>query len=101
MLLSLFGAGLRVGHRRRRRHGVASTVEQDVGEAVGRVSQDHGLGHDLEDRVVTPDPGGQAGVVDVCDVVALGRLCPVVVDHGKQLVLALLDGQVLDYFLFC
>ena len=54
-------------------------------------------GHQLLRRrsdgaIITVEPGGVAGVVDVGDIVALGGLAPVVVDHAKQLVLPLLGG---------
>ena len=50
--------------------------------------------HKKCELVSRPDPGGQPCVVYVGDVVALGSLCPVVVDDGKQLVAPLL-GRVL------
>ena len=71
--------------------GVPPPVPEDVGDAVGGVLvEDVPLGDGLDEAVVVVEPAGEAGVVDVGDVVALGGLAAAVVDDGEELVLPLL-----------
>ncbi len=74
-------------------HGVPAAVEEDVGDAVvaspggmrGGGGPDGLLRDRLDDDVIAVQPRGQAGVVHVSHVVALGGLRPVVVHHSEEL----------------